>query len=207
MSAARLLSVAWGSRESRRRLAAITARAGEASRLATLEALPSSSPTSAGGCGRRCRGIEDEPPHLPGARLLHTGRLCAARDEVLGQLCDLGNAALQGNAATRQHEPDGRERGRCEHCNAEHDRDVNAAVNILAKPRPGRAGSTLCRPICARYDRPATSACSSLLSPAFVYRRVARGIPEYAGPCTPNAGADVVAERPGDHFRLPGRPR
>ena len=38
-SAARLLSVAWGSPESRRRLAAITARAGEASRQATLEAL------------------------------------------------------------------------------------------------------------------------------------------------------------------------
>ena len=78
-SAARLLNVAWGTSESRRRLAAITAWAGEASRLATLKALPSSSPTSAGGCGRRSRGIEDEPPHLPGARLLHTGRLCAAR--------------------------------------------------------------------------------------------------------------------------------
>ena len=38
-SAARLQSVAWGSPESRRRLAAITARAGEASRQATIEAL------------------------------------------------------------------------------------------------------------------------------------------------------------------------
>ena len=38
-SAARLLSVAWGSPESRRRLAAITARAGETSRQETLEAL------------------------------------------------------------------------------------------------------------------------------------------------------------------------
>ena len=38
-SAARLQSVAWGSPESRRRLAAITARAGETSRQETLEAL------------------------------------------------------------------------------------------------------------------------------------------------------------------------
>ena len=99
-SAARLLNVAWGTPESRRRLAAITARAGEASRLATLEALPSSSPTSAGGCGRRSRGIEDEPPHLPGRGYCTRGGY-ARLDEVLGQLCDLGNAALQERRCRR----------------------------------------------------------------------------------------------------------
>ena len=30
----------------------------------------------------------------------------------------------------RRSKPDGRERWRCEHCSAEHDRDVNAAINI-----------------------------------------------------------------------------
>ena len=31
---------------------------------------------------------------------------------------------------TRRAKPDGKERWRCEHCSAEHDRDVNAAINI-----------------------------------------------------------------------------
>ena len=30
----------------------------------------------------------------------------------------------------RRSKPDGRERWRCEHCNVEHDRDVNSAINI-----------------------------------------------------------------------------
>ena len=99
MSAARLLSVAWGTPESRRRLAAITARAGETSRQETLEALskfPHRRVPATAGAGAAALRMSHRTYQDRG----YCTRAGYARlDEVLGQLCDLGNAALQDPGA------------------------------------------------------------------------------------------------------------